>query len=131
MRVREIMTPDPISAGPETPLQAVRRLLVDREIRHLPVIEGGRLVGIVSSKDVLNGAGTVGEVMSHEVRTIGGNETIQVAGAVMALHKVSCLPVVEDGQMVGIITTYDLLDALVKAERDVREAGNGDDGSGV
>jgi acetoin utilization protein AcuB len=118
--VREVMTPSPVTAEPGTSADDAVRLMKEIGCRHLPVLDGGRLVGVVSSKDVgceCSKQRTVGDVMSREVLTAAPGDTIELAAAKMAVAKVDCLPVVEGGQLVGILTTYDVLDLVCRRFR--------------
>ena|SRR5438067_776659 len=124
-KIREVMTADPISIDKESTVRDAWRTMKTRGFRHLPVVENGALIGILSTTDVgkLGAqvptvmARLVGDAMTRDPLTIGEDETIEVAAAKMALKKISCLPVVTDGKLVGIVTTFDLLDALARRIR--------------
>ena len=113
-RIADITTNDPVSVSPGLPVADAASRMKELACRHLPVVDGRQLVGIVSAKDLGRGGATVADVMTPEPWTIGPDERSDVAAAAMALRKVSCLPVVDGGTLVGILTTYDLLDAFVK-----------------
>lgn len=100
-------------------------------VRHLPVVSGGDLVGVVSQRDILRSPGLLSPVlglgvdtraalktlrvedaMSPTVLTIGAEASIREAAERMLKHRVGCLPVVEGGALVGIVTTSDLLRAI-------------------
>ncbi|HEX7127028.1 MAG TPA: CBS domain-containing protein [Thermodesulfobacteriota bacterium] len=118
-----------------TPVPQARRLMRHYTVRHLPVVRGARLVGIVTDHDLLlappgrTGAGwdgntdrrlaasSVRDVMSRPVVTIGPDETIGRAAGLMLACKVSCLPVLDGDRLVGILTTADLLHAVAAGER--------------
>ena len=110
---------------PQSTVRDGYRLMKTHGFRHLPVVEDGRLVGILSVTDVGKLGSQVPAVMTRIVAdamtrdplTIGEEERIEVAAATMAVKKVNCLPVVRDGKLVGIVTTYDLLDALARRIR--------------
>ncbi|MEK6607070.1 MAG: CBS domain-containing protein [Myxococcota bacterium] len=116
--VRDVMTPDPMAVPPSLPLGVAAAQMRERGIRHLPVVLDGALIGVVSNKDLARGGATVGEAMTANPMTVRTEDRVEVAAAAMALHKVSCLPVLEDVRLVGIVTTYDLLDALARRLRD-------------
>jgi CBS domain-containing protein len=100
-------------------------------IRHLPVLDEGRVVGVVSQRDLFRSALAVAlgygeraqktllktlpvkEVMSEPAITIAPDATIQEATRLMLEHKIGCLPVVEGHTLVGIVTETDLLRATV------------------
>ena len=111
------MTPDPITVRPTTPVQEALRLMDECAVRHLPVVEGTRLVGVVSDRDlfsipppVLGVVETsVGEVMQREVVTVEPKDSVVSALVEFLCQGIGCLPVVEDGQLLGIVTEFDLL----------------------
>ena len=99
----------------------------ERRIRHLPVLEGGRLVGIVSDRDLRSSTPAlgdpdraaalqrvlVGEVMAREVVIADPEDPIEQAANTMRERKIGCLPVMEGDDLVGIVTTSDVMEALV------------------
>ena len=133
MLVRELMTTAAhlITSPPETPILEARSLMVDKRIRHLLVTEDGRLVGIVTDRDIrLNLPSratslsvweinhlllklTVGEVMTRGVITIGPERDARDAAQLMLDHSIGALPVTAGGNLMGIITETDLLRAFV------------------
>jgi len=132
MRVAQWMKKDPITISPETGVWEAARLLRQYRIRHLPVVKRGKLVGIVTDRDVkrvLPSPATslsvyevsylldrleVKEVMTKEVITVGPLVPIEEAAKIMHDRKIGCLPVLEGEALVGIITETDLLAALVE-----------------
>jgi len=121
-----VMKSPVLTVGPEATLEEAYKLLLERGIRHLPVVEEGRLVGIVTDRDIrlatshLNpkgpcpGCTRVGEVMTREVVTAHPLDPVEEAARVMRERKIGCLPVLEDEALVGIVTGIDLLDALLR-----------------
>ena len=130
MLVKDYMTRHPIMIEPARRVVEAQRLMGENNIRHLPVVaDGKRLLGLVTrqrlairpeqlgSMDVWELTSylhdlTVSKVMiaGQELRTIGPNATIEEAADLMIAHKISGVPVVEDGNIVvGIITETDLL----------------------
>ncbi len=134
-RVRDSMSAAIVLVRASTPVPEARRLMRHYKVRHLPVMRGERLVGIVTDHDLLlgppgrAGAGRVAEterrlatsqvreVMSRPVITIGPDETIGRAAGLMFACKVRCLPVVDGDRLVGILTATDLLHAIAAADR--------------
>lgn len=131
MEVKDWMSPSPVTVSPRTPLVEAAYLLQRERIRHLPVVEGETLVGILTDRDLrlhlpspvssltlwdvtyrLNQV-TVGEVMTRAVVTVGAHRSIEAAARLMLDHRISALPVLEGGRLVGILTETDLLRALV------------------
>jgi acetoin utilization protein AcuB len=93
----------------------------DHRFRHLPVVEDGRLVGILSDRDlrpVLLSPGLararVRELMSEDLTTVGPDAPLEEAASLLVVKKIGCLPVVAQGRLVGIVTETDLLAVLVE-----------------
>jgi acetoin utilization protein AcuB len=133
MLVREFMTSGPVSIAPGTPLLEAEWRMQEGGFRHLPVVDDhDRLVGIVSDRDLREAAPsdatslsrqelayllsrlTVKDVMSEPVLTARPGEPAETAAIRMREHKLGALPVIEDERIVGIVTTSDMLDALVR-----------------
>jgi acetoin utilization protein AcuB len=111
MLVIERMTPPPATITGETSVEEALGIIQEHKLRHLPVLdEGGRLVGIVSEKDLLraDGDSRVEKVMTREVITVTEYTALEEAARIMADHRISSLPVMRDGKLVGIITETDL-----------------------
>lgn len=133
MLVRDIMQTHPVSATPETRLPHLLRLLQRRGFRHLPVLDGGKLVGIISDRDLkqsmisaasmtegrerdrLLDALTAGQIMTRTVVTIGPMFGVEEAARLMATRKISALPVTEGDRLLGIVTETDVLHLFVRA----------------
>src|SRR5215475_1920076 len=115
MRVRELMTGAIISVSPATPVLDARQLMVKERIRHLLVLEGRDLVGIITDRDIrlnlpsratslsvwevnyLLNKLTVGEVMTRAVITVGPDREAADAARLMLDHRIGALPVVDGG----------------------------------
>ena len=134
MLVKDIMRGDVVTVTPETRLTQVLRMLRPRGFRHVPVVAGGALVGIISDRDVkqamvsLAASGTAGaaleqarerltaaEIMQRTVTTVAPMFTVEDAARLMTTQKISALPVTEGGRLVGIVTETDVLDLFVRA----------------
>jgi acetoin utilization protein AcuB len=123
MVVDEIMSPKPIAVEANQTVREALRRLITEDIRHLPVVDEGALVGMVSDRDVrglasdvLSGAELseqlarpVSEVMSSDVVTVDPETEIVEAIDLMIEHKIGALPVVADSQLVGILSYVDVL----------------------
>lgn len=136
-RVRDIMTSPAVVVTPDTTLPAANALMKERRIRHLPVVENGRLIGIVSRGDLreasisasinadqyelhfmLNRL-TVGKLMTRKVFTTTPDAPIVHAAEVMTDNKIAGLPVVDaENAVIGIVTESDLLKMLVRKLRE-------------
>jgi acetoin utilization protein AcuB len=118
MTVRDVMTTRLVTIGAETPCDKARRLMDEHRIRHLPVVDGGRLVGMLSDRDVRSAASgspgiPAGRIMSPDPVTVTSATRIEHAARVMLDRRFGSLPVV-DGTLVGIVTYTDLLRAFVR-----------------
>jgi acetoin utilization protein AcuB len=124
MLVRDIMTTTVITIAPEQTLEEACGIMHAKNIRHLPVVEGGRVIGVVTDRDV-HGAtsshltapcspqGLVRSAMSRPPQTADPLDPVELAAHVMRTLKIGCLPVVAGETLVGIVTGIDLLDALL------------------
>ncbi len=124
METKELMTRSITSVGPQMTLQTAHELMLRMSARHLPVVDAGnRLVGILSDRDVLLAVGRQGDafvypqipvanVMTPAPITAGVRTPIPVIASLMLEHKIDAVPVVADDQLVGLVTSTDLL-ALV------------------
>ena len=124
MLVRNCMTKRPITVGPEEPLAAARALLDTHTIRQLPVVSDETLVGIVTDRDLRSArakARRVGDVMTAKVQVIAPEMFVDEAARRLRRRRIGALPVVDNGRLVGILTTADVLDAFVDLSG-VREA---------
>lgn len=130
--VRDWMTPDPVTIDPKKTLPEAQKLMKDRRIRRLPVLQRGRLVGIVTQGDIrgaepseastlsifemhyLLAKLTVEKIMTWEPITLPPDATIRQAAQLMLEHKIGGLPVVDNDKLVGIITESDIFRILVQ-----------------
>ncbi len=124
MLVRDVMHSPVITISTGATLEEANTLMWEQGIRHLPVVEGGRVVGILTDRDVrlatselspmpYKPQARVEEVMTTPVLTADPMDPVEEAARVMRDRKIGCLPVVDGRELVGIITGIDLLDALV------------------
>jgi acetoin utilization protein AcuB len=119
MPVRQIMSRRVVTVSPETTLAEARRLLDEHRIRHLPVLLDGRLAGIVSDRDLRSAAGAnrrqtaVDEIMTPTPFIVGPDTRVEEAARLMLDRRIGGLPVVEASELIGIVTSDDLLRALL------------------
>jgi CBS domain-containing protein len=116
--IREVMTPNPRSLESGSNVMEAARLMRDEDAGIVPVVEGEKLIGTVTDRDiairvVAEGkdpeATTVGEIASRELVTIDPQQDLDEALRLMARHQVRRLPVVEeDGKLVGIVAQKDI-----------------------
>jgi acetoin utilization protein AcuB len=119
MMVRDVMTPGAMTIGPDTPCHELRRMMDEHRVRHLPVVIDGRVVGMVSDRDVRSApsgsSGAVaGRIMTPDPVTVTPETRIEDAAQAMLDGRFGSLPVVADEAMVGIVTYTDLLRAFVR-----------------
>jgi acetoin utilization protein AcuB len=127
MLVRDYMSQPPVVISPKTPISDALKTMREHRIRRLPVVDrAGRLVGIVSDKDLLHaepspatslsiweityllGRITVEQVMTRDVLTVGPTTPLEDAAQIMVDRKIGGLPVVEADQVRGVITETDI-----------------------
>ncbi len=132
MLVQHWMTRDPITVEADMPFLEARLILKKRRIRHLPVVDGGTLIGVVTDRDLKEAAPsaatgldvyelnylllkmTVRELIKREPITIRPDDSIERAALLMRDNKIGCLPVVDDaGRLLGLITETDMLGVMV------------------
>jgi len=125
MLVRDIMTSPVVSISPDITLQDAYREMQLMGIRHLPVVDGEKLVGIITDRDLrlatsalapspFPASSRVSASMCRTPLTADPMDPVEDAARTMREKKIGCLPVVDDGRLVGIITGLDLLDALMR-----------------
>lgn len=130
MKIRDIMRSLPVTAPPDTRVLDARALMGRERIRHLLVVQGTRLAGIVTDRDIrlnlpspatslsvweinyLLARLTVGEVMSKSVIIVDPDRDAAEAARIMIDHKIGALPVLDGGRLVGIVTESDFLRAF-------------------
>ena len=131
MLVRSRMTSHVHTASPDTTLAEALGLTREHRIRHLPILESGRLVGIVTDRDLRLAVPPmwaedqdaltqalhtrrVGDLMITEIVTARPDTPVEEAARLLYTHRVGCLPVLDDGRLVGILTETDLLRAFAE-----------------
>ena len=125
--VRDWMTKTVVTLSPEASVAEALALCRERRIRHIPVLKEERLVGIVSDRDLRDASPAlgdpqrtralqgirVGEVMTQEVITVDPQDFIENAAQEMYELKIESLPVVAEEELLGIVTSSDMMRALV------------------
>ena len=139
MLVKDVMTPNPITIDPNQPVLEALLVMYQRDIRRLPVMEGGKLVGIISDRDIKQTMGrpalvsrqagdepelklSIGDVMTRNLITVSQDDDLKDAIELLVENKISGLPVVDqDQKLVGVISAIDVLryclDLLDRFER--------------
>jgi acetoin utilization protein AcuB len=137
LRVRDCMSVDPATVGPKDSLQKVIGLLRRRDIRSVPVIENDRLIGIVTDRDVRQVAPayplfrdedeirrytenlTVTAAMTADPMTIARDAPLVEAAKVLETYRISSMPVLDDGRLVGMLTVTDVLRVFVEQNTEI------------
>ncbi len=127
VKVRDLMTAKVTTLGRNDRVDLADEILATGRIRHLPIVEEGAVVGIVSQRDLFRsglaaatGIGTntrkkllhgllVKEIMNEPVITVDPDATVQDAARLMVENKIGCLPVVSEGRLQGLLTETDVL----------------------
>jgi CBS domain-containing protein len=130
--VREHMTPNPITVDVTTSVAKAHRIMREKGVRHLPVLNENILVGMVTSNDIMEAASQdsnrlnifepnyllaalpVEELMTPDPVTIAPDDPVLEAADLMFQHDIGSLPVVEDGRLIGIITETDIFHLVVR-----------------
>jgi CBS domain-containing protein len=125
--VGQIMMGSPVTLKPEDTLDLANDVISLGRIRHIPVVDDGRLIGLLSERDLIGAAGSrvfglkqkgksalfktvpLKDVMKKKVITVSPQTKITEAAHLMAEKKIGCLPVLNEGALVGLVTTTDLL----------------------
>lgn len=131
LKVRDSMTPEVFTVQVQMPIRRVWELVEEMGLRRFPVVEGDRLVGIITDRDLRNATASsvvltekkyhdflldtikVESVMTPDPRTISPDNDLADAARIILEMKVGGLPVTDDGHLVGIITETDLLEKLL------------------
>ncbi len=132
MFVKEWMTPEPMVVSSKTPVMEAMQILREHGFRRLPVVDAGKLVGIATDRDLKEATPskattlsvyelnyllsklTVKDVMKQPVHSVTPDDPIEKAALIMEEHKISGLPVVDGGKVVGILTITDMLATFVE-----------------
>jgi len=126
------MTANPFTVTPDTTVPEAMALMKLHSVRHLPVVQGRRVVGVVSGGDIAAASPSpatslsaaeltylldklkTAEVMTRHPVTISPDALLEEAAVAMRDHKIEMLPVVQDGELVGVITESAILDAFIE-----------------
>lgn len=130
--VTQIMTKDLVTLNPTESLYDAERLFNKHSIRHIPVVEGQRVVGVISRSDLLRisfadlteneeavesfvyDAYTIPQVMTRVPVTVESDTTVKEVAEILSKQSFHSIPVVEEGKLVGIVTTTDLINYLLE-----------------
>ncbi|QGG46926.1 CBS and ACT domain-containing protein [Heliorestis convoluta] len=127
MLVEEIMERNVYFVGPEATASEALLITQEKRVRHVPIVESGKVIGILSDRDLrdispstlspeqddLLATTKVKDIMRKPVITVHPLDAMEDAARIIYEHKIGCLPVVQNDQLVGIITSTDILHAIV------------------
>jgi len=119
MEMLHIMTRHPEIIHPDDTLAKAKEMMDVAGFRRLPVVKDGNVVGMLTERNLRAHAGylestRVNAAMSSPVISVGPNSTVQEAARLMLVHKVGGLPVIDNGKLVGIVTTIDMIRAFLQ-----------------
>jgi acetoin utilization protein AcuB len=132
MFVKNKMTGNPFTISPDQTIPEAQEIMMQHDVRRLPVIKNGKLLGIVSKEDIeryspskatslsmgeiiyLLSKTKIKQIMSKDLITISPNALLEEAAILMRDNRVGFLPVVDEGKLVGIITESDIFDSFIE-----------------
>lgn len=131
--VTHVMTASPVCVGKHEPVSVARHLINEKRVHHLPVVDGDKLVGILTSNDflrisfgefanqdgrtldaILDHTYSIPDIMSDSPVSIDKTGTIRDAAGILAAGEFHSLPVVDDTKLIGIVTSSDLIRHLLE-----------------
>ncbi|MFC1654832.1 CBS domain-containing protein [Myxococcota bacterium] len=133
LKVRDIMSTDLVTLKEDDDLGLAENVMRFGRIRHLPVVTNGKLVGLVTHRDILRAQVSsladlpledrnelklsipAREIMKKDIETISPDETVLDAAKILKENKYGCLPVVNNRKLIGIITEADFIDLVIRA----------------
>ena len=121
MRIQEIMSANVHSVAPDLDAEEAWQVMQTKGIRHLIVKDGSTVVGVLSDSDAGGPSGSalragtrVGDLMNRHFVSVTREETVRKAANLMMGHLTGCLPVIERGRLVGVVTVVDMLKVIGK-----------------
>lgn len=125
MKIRDVMTPNPKTVSPDDTIQAAARIMQSEDTGAVPVVSNGRVLAVVTDRDIVVRVVAAGGSVTDPVRTIASHDVICVspemstreASDLMSQHQIRRLPVVENDCLVGIVSIGDI---AVKEGKDSR-----------
>jgi CBS domain-containing protein len=119
--IRDVMTSGPASCEPTTTVVDAARIMAQEDVGPVPVVEGGRVVGMVTDRDIVvrviaegrdASSTTIGDIASTDVVAVEPDTDLDEALTLMSTHQVRRLPVTENGELVGIVAQADVARAV-------------------
>ncbi|MCA9838029.1 MAG: CBS domain-containing protein [Trueperaceae bacterium] len=140
MRVKEWMTANPVCVAPDSSVAEVSQILKTKGFRRILVTDGKKLLGLITDRDIRSANASkasslsvyelnylldklkASDIMTKKLYTISAHDSMAQCANSMLLHNISGLPVLENGNLVGIVTTSDILKAFIKQQDQFAEA---------
>ena len=134
--IEAIMSTNLITVTPSATLAEARALMHENKIHHIPVVDDEQLVGLVTLTNVLAATDSflrddqtrihaneigIGDAMVHDVATVDINASLRHAALFLEKHQIGCLPVLDDGKLVGIITDTDFVAVAINLLEQIEE----------
>ncbi len=112
-----IMTRNVITASPDDPIRKAMDVFMENRVHHLPIVVGKRLVGILTTYDIFKLMSrtanfddtTIGDVMTTHLATLEPHDKVGSAAELFLENRFHAVPVVKDGELVGIVTSFDVI----------------------
>ena len=148
LSVKEIMTTGVITISEHEMVSKARQIMDEHHFRHIPVVDGNnKLVGVVTQRDLLKAESSslqtssvearhgaeattrVVDIMSAKIKSVSPEDSLKGAGLILQNTKIGCLPVEENGRVVGIITDSDFVGAAISLIDELDSFEDADSGS--
>lgn len=115
-KIAEIMTDDCKTVAPKDTIQQAAVVMRDNDIGFIPVVEGRKLIGVITDRDLVirglasnvSGTTSVSDVLSTDVKTVSSDTSVDDAAELMAANQIRRLPVVDNGELKGVVSIGDL-----------------------
>ena len=124
LRVHDLMTKEPVTVDADEEIDLADQLMQLGRFRHVPVLDEGRLVGLITQRDLLRARAAdavtppryvkARELMTREVHAVAPDVLLLEAAQLLLERKYGCLPVVDDGELVGILTEADFVRLAIR-----------------
>jgi CBS domain-containing protein len=120
-QIRDVMTSNPTTCEPSTTVVEAAKVMASEDVGPVPVVEGGRLVGLVTDRDLVirviaegrdPNSTTLGEIATSDLVTVQPDTDLEEATRLMSQHQVRRLPVVENSRLIGIVAQADVARTL-------------------
>lgn len=116
LTLKQIMSTDCVTVTTQDNIYEIALKMKQHDIGFIPVVEGKKLIGVVTDRDLVvrgyaekrSGSGAVEQVMSKDIKTVPSSTTVEEAAKLMAKEQIRRLPVVDNGELIGVVAIGDL-----------------------